>query len=298
LADLRPIYARENCSFCCPLTWGVSVFWRAPVENAAWYRELAKALEPDGIRLLGHRFSNSRVSQFAVSTQAHVAPAEIIQRLKGRLQHAVQGLLPKALKRNFAVRSFGRVTRQTVEAYVASQLEHHRLADFRMQELLRQFQIHDPQVNLSQASRTAHGIYWFNLHVVLVHRERWSHAQEDVLSGVREMILRVASAKGFALSRAAILPDHVHLALGCPFDMAPADVALAFLNNLAFVHGMRPVYQFGPVEANECAPDRVWSINRTPTGASPVGSGGRSTGASPVEANDFAPPTGASPVGS
>jgi hypothetical protein len=126
LADLRPIYTRENCSFCCPLTWGVSVFWRAPVENAAWYGELAQALEPDGIRLLGHRFSNSRVSQFVVSTQAQVAPAEIVQRLKGRLQYAVRELLPKALKRNFAARSFGRVTTQTIENYVGSQLQHHQ----------------------------------------------------------------------------------------------------------------------------------------------------------------------------
>jgi hypothetical protein len=44
---------------------------------------------------------------------------------------------------------------------------------------------------------------------------------------------------------AGILPDHVHLALGCPIDVAPIDVALGFLNNLAFVHEMRPVFQFG-----------------------------------------------------
>src|SRR5207253_11359182 len=136
------------------------------------------------------------------------------------LQHDIQGQLPKALKRNFAIRSFERVTRQTIENYVRSQLQHHRLADPRMQELLQRLQIHDPHVNLSKASRTPHGIYWSNLHVVLVHRERWAQAREDILCGVREMILKVSSAKGFAISRAAILADHVHLALGCPFDVA------------------------------------------------------------------------------
>jgi len=42
-----------------------------------------------------------------------------------------------------------------------------------------------------------------------------------------------------------ILPDHVHLALGCPLEMPPAEVVLAFLNNLAYAHGMKAVYQFG-----------------------------------------------------
>ena len=41
------------------------------------------------------------------------------------------------------------------------------------------------------------------------------------------------------------MPDHIHLTLGCPIEVAPAEVVLAFLNNLAFVHGMKPVFQFG-----------------------------------------------------
>ena len=44
---------------------------------------------------------------------------------------------------------------------------------------------------------------------------------------------------------AGILADHVHLVLGCPIQVAPDEVVLGFLNNLAFVQGMRPIYQFG-----------------------------------------------------
>jgi hypothetical protein len=47
------------------------------------------------------------------------------------------------------------------------------------------------------------------------------------------------------LSRAGILADHIHLAIGCPIEVAPCDIALSFLNNLAFAHGMKPVFQFG-----------------------------------------------------
>jgi hypothetical protein len=35
------------------------------------------------------------------------------------------------------------------------------------------------------------------------------------------------------------------LALGCPLEVAPSEVALGFLNNLAYAHGMKAVFQFG-----------------------------------------------------
>ncbi len=245
MANPEPIYSRENCSFSCPLEWGLTAFWREPIRRDDWFSGLAAATEADGIRLLGHRFEEPLISQFAVSSQPHVTPALILQRVKGRLQYAVRDERPKALKGNYALRSVGRVTREVIESYVASQLDHHRMADPRVQELLERFQIHRPDVDLSQPRRTSSGIYWYNLHVVLVHRERWNEVREDVLEGVCDMIVRVAQAKGYLLSRAGILADHVHLLLGCPIDVAPADVALGFLNNLAFVQGMRAVYQYG-----------------------------------------------------
>ncbi len=62
---------------------------------------------------------------------------------------------------------------------------------------------------------------------------------------MRDMIKRVVRCKGWLLSRAGILPDHIHLALGCSFDVAPDEVAFCFLNNLAYVYEMKPVFQFG-----------------------------------------------------
>jgi REP element-mobilizing transposase RayT len=78
-----------------------------------------------------------------------------------------------------------------------------------------------------------------------VHRERWTEVREEVLEQVRQMVERVCRSKDYALSRAAVLADHVHWALGCPVEAAPDDVALAFLNNLTYVHGMKAVFQFG-----------------------------------------------------
>ena len=57
------------------------------------------------------------------------------------------------------------------------------------------------------------------------------------------MILGVAQKKGHRLSRAAILPDHVHLTLGCAINETPEAVAIAYLNNLAYAQGMQPLYR-------------------------------------------------------
>lgn len=241
----RPIYTRDNTTFACPLQWGLTVFWRSPPERDDWHAELAKVLETDGIRLLGHHFHDLTTSQFAVSTHPEVSPLLIVQRVKGRLQHLVRDRWPKALRASYALRSFGKVTREIIERYVENQVAHHPMADPRVVERLRQCQLSNAHVDLAQPQRTSQGLFWHNLHVVLVHRDRWKDIREDTLRSIREMIERASRVKGYLLSRAGILPDHVHLTLGCPLDSAPVDVALGFLNNLSFVHGMRPVFQYG-----------------------------------------------------
>jgi REP element-mobilizing transposase RayT len=240
-----PIYTPENCQFACPLQWGLTVFWRSASASDEWFRDLASALEPDDIRLLGHRFNSPCISQFTVSTLPHVAPILIVQRVKGRLQHLLRKQFPKAFQGNFALRSFGKVTRETIEEYVASQVDHRPMADPRVDERLRHLQIVNEDIDLSQPQRTSQGLFWHNLHLVFVHRDRWMEVREEKLQAVRQMILRASKAKGYLLSRAGILSDHVHLTVGCPFAESPLKVALGFINNLAYAHGMRDVYQYG-----------------------------------------------------
>lgn len=241
----EPIYTADNCKFSCPLQWGLTVFWRLPPQTDAWFKALAGVLETDGIRALGHRFDSTTTSQFAISTLPHVSPQHVVQRVKGRLQHLVRDQFPKALRGNFAIRSFGNVTREIIEQYVAGQVGHHPMADARVVERLRHLQIVNADVNLAEPQRTTQGLFWHNLHIVLVHRDRWMDVREESLQKVQRMIIQACLAKGYLLSIAGILPDHVHLAIGCPFDKSPLEVALGFLNNLAFVRGMKAVYQFG-----------------------------------------------------
>ena len=241
----EPIYTAENCRASYRLTWSVSLFWRAPAGGEGWLGDLAAATEADGVRIVRHRLAGARVSQFLVSTTPGIAPGSAIRCVKGRLQRLLRGQRPKAFRRNYSIQSVGSARSRVVEEYVSGQLDHHRMADPEAQRLLRRFQIRQEEVDLSRLRRSAHGQFVCNLHVVLVHDGRWMAVREDVLEATRRTLLKVSRKKGHLLSRAGVFADHLHLALGCGITESPSDVALAYMNNLAYAQGMRPVYQFG-----------------------------------------------------
>jgi REP element-mobilizing transposase RayT len=245
MAEPAPIYTGANCRFAHPLSWALTVFWRDHVEPGAWFEPLNDALAPDGIRLARMRTTGPATSQFLATSLPGVPPSRIVQRVKGRLQHLIRDRQPKALRRHFAIRSVGKVKREVVQAYVASQLDHHPMADARVAQRFEGYQISRADVDLAARRQTTHGVFWHVLHVVLVHAERWREIREARVQAVRSMMLKVCEKKGYVLREAGILPDHLHLLLGCGFEDAPGDVALCFLNNLAFALGMQPVFQFG-----------------------------------------------------
>ena len=179
MTNPQPVYKKENCSFSYLLQWVLSVFWRTPTGDDDWLEDLGVATEPDGIRILGHHFAEPGTSQFTISTKPHVSPRLIVQRVKGRLQYLIRSEMPKPWRRNFAVQSVGRVTREDVENYVVSQVGHHRMADPKVQDRLERFQIVQPNVDLSRPQHTSHGLFWYNLHLVLVHRERFVEINDE-----------------------------------------------------------------------------------------------------------------------
>lgn len=241
----EPIYTPENCRPSYHLTWTLSLFWHAPMHDAGWLEELKAATEKDGVRTLEHRFARPGTSQFLISTSPSVSPASVIRSVKGRLQHIVRGSRPNAFRRNYSIRSLGSAKREVVERYVSSQLDHHQMADPRVQEMLKGSQIHREEVDLSHPRRTSYGEYIYNLHVVIVNDKRWMEVRQEVLAGTHRMLLGTSGKKGHLLSRAGIFADHLHLAVGCGIRESPQEVALGYMNNLAYAQGMRPVFQFG-----------------------------------------------------
>ena len=239
----EPIYTAANCRPRYRLRWSLSLFWRQARVGAEWLAPLAAQTEQDGVRILEHRSAGATVDQFLLSTTPAVVPQQIVRSVKGRLQHIIRHDRPKAFRRNYSICSIGPAKGDVVEQYIAGQVDHHPMADERVQASLRQAQIQRDGTSLSTPRRSAHGEFVYNLHLVFVHDLRWMEVREDVLDAVKAMVDRAATAKGHLLSHAGILPDHLHLALGCGIDESPEDVALSYLNNLAYAQGMREAYR-------------------------------------------------------
>jgi REP element-mobilizing transposase RayT len=122
------------------------------------------------------------------------------------------------------------------------------MADPRVQRSFAKYQIHHPEIDLSQPQQTQHAIYWYNLHLVLVNEGRWREINDDTLQRMHDTIERASKAKGHLLSRAAILPDHVHMTLGCKLEEMPQEVVLSYMNNLAYACGGKAVFRFSYYE--------------------------------------------------
>lgn len=242
---LEPIYTVHNCSFSAPLQWSLTIFWKDEENVDEWFADLKACLDADGIRLLNHCFVDKQTSQFAISTQPDVSPKLIVQRVKGRLGYEIRQRKPKPFKRNFSIRSLGSVTREATEAYVQKQLGHHRMADDRVQDSLAQFQFVDEGLDLSAMQYTSHGTYWYNLHLVLVMADRWCEVRPEFLQSLYSMTLRTGKKWACRISRFGLLPDHIHMVMGVPFDASPSEISLSFLNNFSFVYDMKAMYQYG-----------------------------------------------------
>jgi REP element-mobilizing transposase RayT len=241
-----PLYTIENCRVAYQLDWSLSVFWKQGAPAAGqWLATLQQSTEPDGVRVLEHRLPKSNVSQFLLSTKPSVSPSMAIRSVKGRLQYLVRDTLPKAFRRNYSIHSVGSANVEAVQQYVASQLGRHPMGDPNVQERFTRYQFFDERVDLTLERRSSYGQFIYNLHLVLVHRERGVDVREDWLRTVHQTLPRISGKKGHLLSRAGITADHIHLTIGCDVKEAPADVALSYMNNLAYAAGMKSVFQFG-----------------------------------------------------
>ena len=240
---MEPIYTPASVNVAYQLRWSLSLFAQAelpPIET--WLPQVKPLVEPDGVRILACRVMSDSTWQFYLSTRPVVNPSAIVKSVKGRLQHLIRSTVPQAFRRNFLLGAVGDARREVVEQYVASQLGHHRMSDPRVQETLKKFQLQFDDVDLAANQFTAHGAYLYNLHLVLVHDGRWPLIRDEDFSRSRDMVRAVAKKYGHRLSRLAMLSDHLHLVAGVPPSSSPQDVALRYLNNLAYAHGMTALY--------------------------------------------------------
>jgi REP element-mobilizing transposase RayT len=243
---VAPVYTPENCSPAYQLDWSLSVFWKQSAPPATvWLDPLSQVTEPDGVRILEHHAVSEDVSQFLLSTKPHVAASDAIRSVKGRLQYLLREDIPRCFHRNYSLTSVGSANVEAIEDYVGTQIEHHRPADPHVQELLRKYQFHDPQIDLTQRRRSASGEFIYNLHLVLVRKDRMVDIREESLCELHNSVRQIADKKQHLLSRIGLALDHLHITIGCDVSEAPLSVGLSYLNNLAFRQSMAAVFQFG-----------------------------------------------------
>ncbi len=241
---MTSIYTPHTCcERAYQLNWSYSLFWRDEVvPDRDWLAQLVQACEKDHIRVLEHRAASSTVSQFLISTRPDLSPVTLLQRVKGRLQYVLQPIGRKLFRRNYGLRSIGSTKRTVLEDYLETQLDHHPVADPLIDDMLRKYQIHNPQVDLSRPQHTDHGTYWYNLHVVLVNDRRQRESSESYFARLNESVRRTAATNKHQLSRAALIPDHLHLALGCTLLETPEQIVLSYMNSISQDLGMGHVF--------------------------------------------------------
>ena len=54
---------------------------------------------------------------------------------------------------------------------------------------------------------------------------------------------KVAAKKNYLFAGRSVMPDHLHLALRGNVEQSPEEIALAFMNNIAFAFGQNAVFR-------------------------------------------------------
>lgn len=245
-AEKVPWYSADNCKFAYQLNWSLTVFARQPIlTDKACIEELQTATEQDGVRILDWRIASRRAYQFWLSTVPACDPSEAVRSVKGRWQYLLRSEYPRAFYRNYWITSVGDVREEIEDAYVAKQNLRHPMADSRVQKLLRDAQIHDPEVDLSAKRCSGNGQFMHNLHLVLENTQRLIDVRPEHISKLKQGLIRICRKKGYLLSRAGIVGNHLHILVGCHVTDAPLSVALSLMNNLAWLTDKVPIFDYG-----------------------------------------------------
>jgi len=189
---------------------------------------------------------NADEIQLAFSTTPIVVPTLFVARVKGRLQHALRlAGTPVKFSRKVAYRSIGDNHTADVEDYIAQQVDKEQFVDPRFAAMLRRFTVVDESVALNQPSESNSGRYWYNLHAVLVVADRARIRSEADFAKFDRALVATATKHDYQLAARAWMPDYLHVALRGNIAESPAEIALAFMNNTAFVMGQNAIWQHG-----------------------------------------------------
>ena len=166
-----PRITLERCSVAYQPNWSLAIYWK---HNAHCLLRSATSRRDRCHRT--RRSSRPRTQTLRdecqpipTEHQAGLAPSSIIRSVKGRLQHHIRETSPASFRRNYSVHSIGSANSDAIQEYVATQIDHHKMADERAEAPASAFQYCDRGVDLKQVRRSSYGEFIFNLHIVLTH---------------------------------------------------------------------------------------------------------------------------------
>ena len=210
---MDPIYNPHNTRVAYQLNWSLSLFGKQSLpKSISWIDDLKVAAKPDGVQILSCSSPQSNVVQFLLSTRPELAPSQIVRSIKGRLQHKIRDVLPKAFRRNYHIQSVGDANSEVLDKYVAGQPAKHPMADADVQDFFEANQFYDSK-DLSKPSIGNYGQFLNSLQIVVENGDDWNEVRKDQLLQVRDIIVGAAKKKDWKLSRIG-LANHLHILVG------------------------------------------------------------------------------------
>ena len=75
---------------------------------------------------------------------------------------------------------------------------------------------------MAEYRRSAHAVFDIKYHVVWITKYRYKVLKGRVAERARDLIRQICEARDVVIVRGAVSPDHVHMLLSAPADLAPA----------------------------------------------------------------------------
>ena len=75
---------------------------------------------------------------------------------------------------------------------------------------------------MSEYRRSAHAVFDIKYHVVWITKYRYKVLQGRVAERARDLIRQTCAARDVSIVRGSVSPDHIHMLLSAPADLAPA----------------------------------------------------------------------------
>lgn len=204
------------------------------------YHLLESNIYPDHVRCL-------------LSLRPAQAISNVIQTLKAnsaRLFNAQFALTPPLWGRGFLARSVGRVRLSIVKQYISEQAEHHGY-EKRVRPPVFRYSTEE-----AATLTAAHASFDLNHHLVFATRYRRGVFDSALGAALIQYWQRVASARGFAIDRVTIVPDHTHLLVRIAPKMSIEECALSLLNN-----GQHFVGQHAPEALIRAKIEQLWQAS-------------------------------------